>query len=140
MEPRRLTRKELEEIVAEKMKEAFTVKGICKELLIKVEKLTKENNEIKDKVSLLKKHLSDLTEASAKIKIERQSNTVKVPRITRNVGLQVNLSNSYSSKNTSAKKGSEMKTSRRDSDLKTTRTDSDLKTTPYVLKPGAEME
>merc|ERR1712098_718723 len=86
--------------------------------------------EIKDKVSLLKKHLSDLTEATAKIKIERQSNTVKVPRITRNVGLQVNLSNSYSSKKTSAKKGSEMKTSR---------IDSDLKTTPYVLKPGAEM-
>merc|ERR1712154_255861 len=85
-----------ESLVVSNIFEVLTSKGICKELLAKVEKLSRDNLELREKVGVLKKHVQDLTEAANKVRIERQNNFVKVPRVTRNVGLQVQVTSEAS--------------------------------------------
>jgi len=86
---RKLTRTELEEVVLNKMVEVLTVRGVCGELMKQVGRLTEDNRRIKERAAKLKKQIQDLTEAAKRVRIERETKTVRVPRITRSVGLQV---------------------------------------------------
>jgi len=85
----RLTRKELEELVLKKVVEAVTAKSKYVELVKKFEKMSEDYGKMKEKASNLEKHLSDLEEVTKRIKVMGNTKTVRIPKITRSVGLQV---------------------------------------------------
>jgi len=85
----RLTRTELEELVLKKVVEAVTAKSKYVELVRKFEKMSEDYGKMKEKASTLEKHLSDLEEVTKRIKVVENTQTVRIPKVTRSVGLQV---------------------------------------------------
>jgi len=85
----RLTRTELEELVLKKVVEAVTAKSKYAELIKKFEKMSEDFGKMKEKASSLQKHLSDLKEVTKRIKVMENTQTVRIPKVTRSVGLQV---------------------------------------------------
>ena len=85
----RLTRTELEELVLKKVVEAVTAKSKYVELVKKFEKMGEDYGKMKEKAISLEKHLSDLEEVTKRIKVMENTQTVRIPKITRSVGLQV---------------------------------------------------
>jgi len=84
-----MSRNDLEHFVMCQMIEAITVRGECGELSKKVEKLSIDNNKLKEKAVALQKQLADLTEVTKRIKVLEETKSVRIPKITRSVGLQV---------------------------------------------------
>jgi len=84
-----MRRNDLEHFVMCKMIEAITVRGECGELSKKVEKLSIDNIKLKEKAVALQKQLADLTEVTKRIKVLEETKSVRIPKITRSVGLQV---------------------------------------------------
>merc|ERR1719244_65695 len=66
------------------------MKSTCGELVRQVNKLTDDNKRIREKANNLQKQMGDLMEATKRVRVERETKSVRVPRITRNVGIQVN--------------------------------------------------
>jgi len=86
----RLTRKELEQLVEAKVLETLQFKGEHVELRRRVKGLEEENAKLKAKAGVLAKQLADLGEVTRRVKeAEKEGGGVRIPRITRSVGLQV---------------------------------------------------
>ena len=86
---KRMNRKDLEELVLEKIVEAIVAKSKLGNLVKQFEKMKLEYNKIKEKTVSLQKQLVDLNEVTTKIKVLEEKKTVRIPKIIRNVGLQV---------------------------------------------------
>eukprot|EP00092_Neocalanus_flemingeri_P002268 GFUD01002419.1.p1 GENE.GFUD01002419.1~~GFUD01002419.1.p1 ORF type:complete len:322 (+),score=96.78 GFUD01002419.1:91-1056(+) len=86
---KKVSRSDLEQLVLQKMVEVITARSECGELSKKVEKLNLDNTKLKEKAVALQKQLADLTEVTKRIKVLEETKTVRIPKITRSVGLQV---------------------------------------------------
>jgi len=86
---KKMSRDDLEQLVLCKMIEVITAKSECGELSKKVDKLSIDNTKLKEKAIALQKQLADLTEVTKRIKVLEETKTVRIPKITRSVGLQV---------------------------------------------------
>jgi len=84
-----MSRRDLELLVQKKIIETIQVKSDCGELAKKVAKLSMDNIKLKEKAVNLQKQLADLTEVTKKTKVIKETKTVRIPKITRSVGLQV---------------------------------------------------
>merc|ERR1719154_620462 len=84
-----MKRDDLEQLVLVKIVEAMTAKSDFGELVKKYEKLTSDFTKMKEKSIALQKQLADLSEVTKRIKVMEETKTVRIPKITRSVGLQV---------------------------------------------------
>ena len=85
-----LTRRELEQLVEAKVLEALQFKGEHVELKRRLKGLEEENAKLRENAGVLAKQLADLGEVTRRVKeAEKEGGLVRIPRITRSVGLQV---------------------------------------------------
>merc|ERR1719154_855918 len=84
-----MKRDDLEQLVLVKIVEAMTAKSDFGELVKKYEKLNSDFAKMKEKSVALQKQLADLSEVTKRIKVMEETKTVRIPKITRSVGLQV---------------------------------------------------
>jgi len=88
-EVRKLSRNDLEQLVLNKIVEAITARSKFGDLAKKFEKMSVDYSKVKEKASALQKQLADLQEVTKRIKVLEETKTVRIPKITRSVGLQV---------------------------------------------------
>jgi len=88
-ELKKISRNDLEQLVLRKIVEAITAKSKFGELSKKFEAMSTDYNKVKEKASALQKQLADLQEVTKRIKVLEETKTVRIPKITRSVGLQV---------------------------------------------------
>jgi len=88
-EVKKLSRNDLEQLVLNKIVEAITARSKFGELAKKFEKMSADYSKVREKASALQKQLADLQEVTKRIKVLEETKTVRIPKITRSVGLQV---------------------------------------------------
>jgi len=86
---KKMSRNDLEELVRQKIVEALTVRGKYGELIRKFDKMSEAYMKVKNKASALQKQLEDLEEVTKRIKVTEGTKSVRIPKITRCVGIQV---------------------------------------------------
>ena len=86
---KKMNRNDLEKLVLHKIVEAITARSKFGELSKKFQKMSVDYNKMKEKAVALQKQLADLTEVTKRIKVLDETKTVRIPKITRSVGLQV---------------------------------------------------
>ena len=84
-----MNRNDLEQLVLNKIVEAITVRSKFGDLAKKFEKMSADYSKVKEKASALQKQLTDLQEVTKRIKVLEETKSVRIPKITRSVGLQV---------------------------------------------------
>ena len=88
-EVKKLSRNDLEQLVLNKIVEVITAKSKFGDLAKKFQKMSGDYSKVKEKASALQKQLADLQEVTKRIKVLEETKTVRIPKITRSVGLQV---------------------------------------------------
>jgi len=87
---KQMSRRELEKLVEAKITELLQYKGEHVMLGKKVDKLQEENTKLSEKAKALGKQMADLKEVVRRVKeAEKKNKVTKIPRVTRNVGLQI---------------------------------------------------
>jgi len=86
---KKMSRNDLEELVRQKIVEALTARGKYGELARKFDKMSEAYMKVKNKASALQKQLADLEEVTKRIKVTEGTKSVRIPKITRCVGIQV---------------------------------------------------
>jgi len=86
---KKMGRNDLEELVRQKIVEALTARGKYVELSRKFDKMSEAYMKVKNKASTLQKQLADLEEVTKRIKVTEGTKSVRIPKITRCVGIQV---------------------------------------------------
>ena len=86
---KKMSRSDLEELVQQKIVESITFKGKYGELSRKFERISEAYIMIKIKASSLEKQLEDLEKVTKRIKTTDETRSVRIPKITRCVGIQV---------------------------------------------------
>jgi len=86
---KKMSRNDLEELVSQKIVEALTVRGKYGELSRKFDRMSAAYMKVKNKASALQKQLEDLEEVTKRIKVTEGTKLVRIPKITRCVGIQV---------------------------------------------------
>jgi len=90
---KQMSRLELEKLVESKITEVLHYKGEHVALGKKVDKLQEENTKLSEKAAALGKQMADLKEVVRRVKEAEkkrgEGKLTKIPRVTRNVGLQI---------------------------------------------------
>ena len=86
---KKMSRNYLEELVQQKIVESLAFKGKYGELSRKFERMSEAYVKIKIKASSLEKQLEDLEKVTRRIKMTDEARSVRIPKITRCVGIQV---------------------------------------------------
>ena len=83
----RMNRKDLEQLVLEKTVEVMMANEALVKMAVKVEKLTA--SKVKVKASALKNQISEIQEMTRRLKVLEHTKSIRIPKITRSVGLKV---------------------------------------------------
>jgi len=86
---KKMSRKDLEEFVRQKIVEVITTSANFGELSRKFERMSEAYEKIKAKAVTLQKQLEDLKKVTKSIKVTEETKAFRIPKITRSVGLQV---------------------------------------------------
>ena len=86
---KRMNRKDLEQLVLEKIVEVMVANSNLGEMVRKFDRLNADFIKVNDKATVLRKQLSDLQEVTKRIKVLEETKSIRIPKITRSVGLQV---------------------------------------------------
>jgi len=90
---KQMSRQELEKLVESKITELLQYKGDHVALGKKVDKLQEENSKLSERATALGKQMADLKEVVRRVKEAEkkkgEGKVSKIPRVTRNVGLQI---------------------------------------------------
>ena len=94
-----MAKQDLERLVEAKITELVQQKGEHVALREKMDKLEEENKKLREIAAGLGKQVADLKEVVRRVKEAEKSlgegKVTKIPRVTRNVGLQVNFCQLY---------------------------------------------
>ena len=92
-----MSKQDLERLVEAKITELVQQRGEHEALREKMDKLEEENKKLREIAAGLGKQVADLKEVVRRVKEAEKSlgegKVTKIPRVTRNVGLQVNFRN-----------------------------------------------
>jgi len=86
---KRMNRKDLEQLVLDKIVEVMVANSNLGEMVRKFDRLNADFIKVNDKATVLRKQLSDLQEVTKRIKVLEETKSIRIPKITRSVGLQV---------------------------------------------------